>query len=561
MPPKGIWDFEAFEVYPGGGPGLAWPKAIAYTRGGDAVYYEINSRSQEEVCSYMLSSFKPATVYYAHGLLPSFLLFVKGLIALKIDFGWFFVGYDLYEVTIKHGGATYILRCSHKLLPFKLDNFYPGLVGKPRKGPQDDEVRVENYERDPFLDRTTPSPFLAKSDCLLLKEGVGSFYRELSGMGITYNRKSLTCGSIALNYYVSRYNHIKLNLPKKVRSIIRQAYYGGRCEVFGNPKKDEKVLHFDFRGMYQSCMLGYLPSGDFKYVNENLDLNRPGFYFVELECNDEIPPLPSREERLVFKCGRISGWFWHEEVMAAMRLCKVEKLRVIHGLLSLDNKKSLEDFVYDLNRVREQGGIKKDIGKLLINSFYGRLGIDEGMEIVRLSKSNEGGESYSKCGDLFLTRHMTRSNPRANTAIAAVITARARVKLLEAFAEVKASGGRLLYCDTDSVFAAFPKALTVENRLLGKHVTFDTSLEDTIIGDSVFITPKTYGLRLANGKEFIKIKGVGVGGLKLDELKAKFYSGTAHIEVPSRTFSTKNLEAIIRYDVKEVKLGGYSKRT
>ena len=35
------------------------------------------------------------------------------------------------------------------------------------------------------------------------------------------------------------------------------------------------------------------------------------------------------------------------------------------------------DFVTTINCIRTQGGVYKEIGKLLVNSFYGRLGMKE----------------------------------------------------------------------------------------------------------------------------------------------------------------------------------------
>jgi hypothetical protein len=41
---------------------------------------------------------------------------------------------------------------------------------------------------------------------------------------------------------------IKLNIKTEDDNLIRPAYYGGRCEVFGNPIKGDFVFHYDFSG-------------------------------------------------------------------------------------------------------------------------------------------------------------------------------------------------------------------------------------------------------------------------------------------------------------------------
>jgi hypothetical protein len=43
---------------------------------------------------------------------------------------------------------------------------------------------------------------------------------------------------------------------------IRQSYYGGRCEIFGNPIENDVIHHFDYSGMYGQCMLEKYPHGN-----------------------------------------------------------------------------------------------------------------------------------------------------------------------------------------------------------------------------------------------------------------------------------------------------------
>jgi len=38
---------------------------------------------------------------------------------------------------------------------------------------------------------------------------------------------------------------IKKKISIKYDRIIRSGYFGGRTEVFGNPKKNEILLHYD----------------------------------------------------------------------------------------------------------------------------------------------------------------------------------------------------------------------------------------------------------------------------------------------------------------------------
>lgn len=455
------------------------------------------------------------------------------------------MSYALYEVKIEGAGGNYTLRCSHKLLPFRASRF---------------AVTPEDTAVEAYVNADGAFGLTHGSACKEVKDGILGFYKTLDATGISYSQSSFTCGSIALKHYTTKYNQIEMALPRKITNVLKQAYHGGRCEIFGNAREGEKVLHFDFRGMYQSCMTTSLPYGSFTYQNAGLDPKVPGFYYGEFECLDNLPLLPMRESKLVFKAGRVRGWFWHEEILAALSMSKTGKPVLMHGLISDRNGEVLAGFVSDINKIREQGNMRKDIGKLLINSFYGRLGLDESLDLLRLSDSPRGSDTYGKCGELFIIKERIKSKPKSNVAVAAAITAKARIKLYEALVDVREAGGRVLYCDTDSVFACFPADANVEDRRLGKHVYFDTRLHDTIITDSVFVSPKTYGVCLRGGAEVVKIKGVNVGCLSLNELKAKFYSRDPYVRLPYRSVATRNLEVTVCLSHKDIRLDSYDKR-
>jgi hypothetical protein len=65
---------------------------------------------------------------------------------------------------------------------------------------------------------------------------------------------SLSISSLSLKAFAKNFNHKKVPLKtnKNLDSVMREAYYGGRCEIFGNTT--EKIYHYDFPGMYGLCM-------------------------------------------------------------------------------------------------------------------------------------------------------------------------------------------------------------------------------------------------------------------------------------------------------------------
>eukprot|EP00347_Sterkiella_histriomuscorum_P012325 403369026 len=79
--------------------------------------------------------------------------------------------------------------------------------------------------------------------------------------------------------------------------IIRNSYYGGRCEIYGNPGKEDLIYHFDFNNMYGQVMLEDFPTGELKYLSNPENFDKPGFYFINAKSLKMfIPILPIKEE-------------------------------------------------------------------------------------------------------------------------------------------------------------------------------------------------------------------------------------------------------------------------
>jgi hypothetical protein len=88
---------------------------------------------------------------------------------------------------------------------------------------------------------------------------------------------------------------------------------------------------------------------------------------------------------------------------------------------------------------------------------------------------------------------------------------------------------------------------------------WDSLKEDTQIYDSVFISPKTYGLLLKD-KEIIKIKGITRNYIKFDDLKNKFYNRENFIAKNLGTIRYKDFRVEFKNINKEVDLIAYDKR-
>ena len=89
----------------------------------------------------------------------------------------------------------------------------------------------------------------------------------------------------------------------------RNAYYGGRCEVFGNPLRHEYVHYFDFSGMYSQCMLEKFPIGRPLISHNNLSYKNVGFHTIRFKCDSYLPFLPIRKNKLFFPNGVMVGTY------------------------------------------------------------------------------------------------------------------------------------------------------------------------------------------------------------------------------------------------------------
>ena len=519
----------------------------------------------------MLENFKDNVCYYAHNLLFDFLLIFESILLYKINYSWIFINYNLYEVKIFYKNKTITLRCSHKLIPFPLNQFFPTL-SKYKKlyfpyevlSNWDETITCNKFPliENKYINKTIKEyiEVYALNDIKMLNDGLLNFFSSLKNLNIPFTKRNMSCSSISFNFYLKKFNKINFNLSQDIKDISAQAYFGGKCEVYGNSKDCEKILHFDFSGMYLHCMQEELPYDNFYVKDKNLDLNEPGFYYINVEYKNKFPILPIKSDKLYFKEGRVNGWYWYEEINTLLKYSKIIKFELLYGLISTKNDKILTEFLNVLNQFKDENSIKKRIGKLLINSFYGRLALSDEMYNIKLVKELNLHKSYGELNNLFIIKQKILKKTKSNIALAAAIAAKARIKLYEAQMEVLANNGRLLYSDTDSVFASFDKENLVENKTLGKHIFFDTLKKDTCIQDAVFISSKTYALKFYDDTDLIKIKGINIKDVNFHDLKNKFYNNEDKISLSNNQFTKKNLSLEHFLILKNINLQNYNKR-
>jgi hypothetical protein len=219
----------------------------------------------------------------------------------------------------------------------------------------------------------------------------------------------------------------------------------------------------------------------------------------------------------------------------------------------------LSDFITSLENFKKTDLVSKTVGKLLINSFYGRLGM--GSETSKsIISDNDNHDDYIQYTDklTIYKKKIIRDSIR-NVAVAAAITAKARIKLYNGYDAVLNYGGRLLYSDTDSIIAAFSKQKSPLDINIGD-ITFDSKKPDTKIKKAVFVSSKTYSLVLENNKEITRIKGVNVNDISFNEINKNFYCNNKITFNDQFMFCKKDYTINIKKTSKTINLNNYNKR-
>lgn len=307
------------------------------------------------------------------------------------------------------------------------------------------------------------------------------------------------------------YNFCKKNINRadpEYTYVIKEAYRGGRNEIFGNPRSNETLYCFDFFGMYHSVMLEFLPSGQFKpqdYKFHSPDLSVPGFYFISAYVTGEIPVLPVFNSGLIFPAGFISGFYWFEEILLAISQNQLSNLKIHYGLEVIGWGPHMYSWAKPLWDVRLETAAGRLIVKKIINIIYGNLAWEQkSRPNLNLGSSKPAGRGWENA-------------PPWNLSMAAAISSKARIRLYKAFLNIQSAGGRVLFCDVDSVvFALKTNQKISETNLLNTYLNPPNTVLD--LEDAIFVKPQTFSLKLRSGKEITR-----VGGESSTQLQFNFF--------------------------------------
>ena len=525
----------------------------------------------------ILTITQKSCIIYVHNLdFDGFLVLeeVSKYTKLKIDF--LIDKMKIYYLRILFSGRIIEFRCSKKILPASLKS-----IAVDFNLPLKIDFPYEFISRDTlYYIGKLRYKTLVWDSINIMKYSIEYCSRdvEITRKFIDHLRKifyedqhvdilnNYTISGASLKTFSEKYNYrnVNLKLDKATDLCIREGYFGGRVEVFGNTEK--KIYHYDFPGMYGLCMMEKFPISNPRWCSvDEVNLNNllPGFYTIDwCSPNLRIPILPVKNEygKLIFPNGSHSGTYWFEEINLFTK--NGGKVLSIKRALVYDEYNYVFDkFVSYFNKFREKGGAYKILGKLIINSLYGKLGsgikdkkyiVVYGEKEFEELRKNENVLTVTELNKIFIVEVKDKTRIKGlNVGLAAAITSKARIKLYNTMIEIEKKGGRMLYCDTDSVFVEF-KDIVDESV-----VKWDK--DDSIYDEGIFALPKTYALKKGE-KEIVKIKGIPKNSVKFDNFKEKFYKN--EILFFDEVFQTKKADFCIRSGNvhKRIDLSNYDKR-
>lgn len=549
---------------------------------------------------------------YTYELKFTTFLIIENLNFTKFSFSCFIQKNDVYQLIISCGKKKLIISCIYKLLPFSIQSLCSNFTSfeyleKPTAllkkfginyvGEASNNFFNEKNSYRVYNELKGLTPYIEKrveNNCLILNHSLinfkNIFLRPFKVDLAKLNLVSLSSLSFYIYFKFFNKYKVKKSIKKEEEIYLRDSYFGGRCEVFGNKKKNEQVFYFDFPGMYASCMLEKNVYGECHFMYnapENIEI--PGFYNIQWYSNINQPILPHHNiinNKLLFTNGFGSGTYWFEEIILFKKYGGIV-LKVNSALIYEKFDFIFKDFIDYFNAFKPSNTFYKSLSKLIINSFYGRCGlkpadeiylfIDKYKEFEKINELNAQGLITIKKIDeinstwfvvlklergvyetLFQNKFIAsiQKEKSPNIAIASSIAAKARIKLYEAFKDIEKNNGRVLYCDTDSIFAAYNTDAAGQKH--GSILWPKASTESTII-DSLFISPKTYSLQYEN-KFLTKIKGVSRDYISFKELKEKILSKKKFINISAAELHSDKFILYKKINNKNIKLLAYDKR-
>lgn len=325
-----------------------------------------------------------------------------------------------------------------------------------------------------------------------------------------------TIGSTSLNHFNDFCGHTFSNKNQfdiEELEFMERSLYGGRTECFYNREIEGNIQIYDFNSLYPSVLRDFpYPFLNKRYWTKNINLENEGIAYVTIKSpgNLYFPYLPYRDAgTLVFPLGTFNGHYTYFELREALKLgYKIEK---IENALEFNGGtyypfKNWVEKLYDERLKAQKAGdvLLSDTYKLIMNNLFGKFG--QGNERTYLLPITKERLRKFNCTILenkfILSVSKGAYPPHTNFIWSSYCTAYARDRLFRGLTDARNRRGKVLYCDTDSIFVEASKPIFSASDQLGC-----LKLEGTVV-KAHFKGLKNYKLVKQNGDCIYKVRGV-----------------------------------------------------
>jgi hypothetical protein len=276
-----------------------------------SLYYNDKDLINESLKIISEKSTSDSVIFYVHNINFDGLLILGSLQKSGVVFDLIKRGLNIYAISFEYLGVLIEFKCSYKLLPLSLSYlakfvnlektpfpydfvnentlFYNGAT--PSKKFFKSEKDFVFFSKKPVFDMRRETIEYCLNDVKVLKKILDEVYSFIKSLGNDYKRlfnSSYSIPSFSHKIFFKKYNTLGItkNLSLEYKTYVKKSYFGGRCEVFGNPIQGEITHHFDFSGMYGQCMMQKFPYGVLKIKTDLKDFLMPGFYHINYKSDN-----------------------------------------------------------------------------------------------------------------------------------------------------------------------------------------------------------------------------------------------------------------------------------
>jgi len=391
-------------------------------------------------------------------------------------------------------------------------------------------VGLEKIEHDKdFKEELTAADIeYCRRDCEIVFQALTKmhdFYETIMHESVDMSKLPPTTASFAFRVFLKKNSIYSSDEEKDIcpwintdeglnEMFLKEYYFGGRVELFKS-ELIHNVNYYDINSLYPSVMVKYNfhmpPYSIVDFSVHDLESEFTVGYFAEIdERNEVIPLIPIHfNEGLYFPASIKQGFIFKEEYDYLKS--RGVSIKISNTLVSKYPPSNPFGYLKEFYEMKKKKDTMSYFYKILLNATYGRFGIDNEKEVIRIKKiesdtdllnenafpiDNEDGlDEWVK---IIETKDLQF---KRNVVLAAKITALARLELSKYLHLLNDNGIQIYYCDTDSIVCENNDILP-----LGKEL--GQFKKEHVCNVFCGLGNKEYVLKTDEGQWVVKLKGV-----------------------------------------------------